>query len=156
MKHLKILVCEDNFQKYESIKDALLSISKSKLNFTFDIERAPNAKTGIIKLQNEDFNFDFLICDMQMPFNNDEGISVDAGCRVLERVKMLCTTGMKTTICSSDIKSRTLMEKMHLGEFHFINFGSFEFINDLTEFIKNGLEETIPTNELNELNEPNK
>ena len=156
MKHLKILVCEDDFQKYESIKDALLSISKSKLNFTFDIERAPNAKTGIIKLRNEDFNFDFLICDMQMPFNNDEGISIDAGCRVLERVKMLCTTGMKTTICSSDIKSRALMEKMHLGEFHFINFGSFEFINDLTEFIKNGLEETIPTNELNELNESNK
>ena len=155
MKHLKILVCEDNFQKYESIKDALLSISKSKLNFTFDIERAPNAKTGIIKLRNEDFNFDFLICDMQMPFNNDEGISVDAGCRVLERVKMLCTTGMKTTICSSDIKSRELMEKMHLGEFHFIDFGSFEFINDLTEFIKNGLEETIPINELNELNELN-
>ena len=57
-----------------------------------------------------------------MPFNNDEGISVDAGCRVLERVKMLCDTGMKTTICSSDIKSRTLMEKMHLGEFHFIDF----------------------------------
>jgi len=56
---------------------------------------------------------------------------------------------MKTTICSSDIKSRVLMEKMHLGEFHFIDFGSFEFINDLTEFIKNGLEETIPTNELN-------
>ena len=155
MKHLKILVCEDNFQKYKSIKDALLSISKSKLNFTFDIEIAPNAKTGIIKLQNEDFNFDFLICDMQMPFNNDEGISVDAGCRVLERVKMLCTTGMKTTICSSDIKSRALMEKMHLGEFHFIDFGSFEFINDLTEFIKNGLEETIPTNELSELNELN-
>lgn len=155
MKHLKILVCEDNFQKYKSIKDALLVISKSN-NFTFDIERAPNAKTGIIKLQNENFNFDFLICDMQMPFNNDEGISVDAGCRVLERVKMLCTTGMKTTICSSDIKSRALMEKMHLGEFHFINFGSFEFINDLTEFIKNGLEETIPTNEPNELNESNK
>ena len=104
----------------------------------------------ITELQNEDFNFDFLICDMQMPFNNDEGISVDAGCRVLERVKMLCTTGMKTTICSSDIKSRALMEKMHLGEFHFINFGSFEFINDLTEFIKNGLEETISINELNE------
>ena len=38
---------------------------------------------------------------------------------------------------------------MHLGEFHFIDFDSFEFINDLTEFIKNGLEETIPTNELN-------
>ena len=155
MKHLKILVCEDNFQKYESIKDALLGISKSKLNFTFDIERAPNAKNGIIKLQNENFNFDFLICDMQMPFNNDEGISVDAGCRVLERVKMLCTTGMKTTICSSDIKSRVLMEKMHLGEFHFIDFGSFEFINDLTEFIKNGLEETMPLNESNEPNEPN-
>ena len=153
MKHLKILVCEDNFQKYESIKDALSIISKSKLNFTFDIERAPNAKTGIIKLQNENFNFDFLICDMQMPFNNDEGISVDAGCRVLERVKMLCETNMKTTICSSDIKSRVLMEKMHLGEFHFIDFGSFEFINDLTEFIKNGLEETMP---LNESNEPNK
>ena len=64
MKHLKILVCEDNFQKYESIKDALLSISKSKLNFTFDIERAPNAKTGIIKLQNEDFNFDFLMLEV--------------------------------------------------------------------------------------------
>jgi hypothetical protein len=63
---------------------------------------------------------------------------------------------MKTTICSSDIKSRVLMEKMHLGEFHFIDFGSFEFINDLTEFIKNGLEETIPLNEPNELNEPNK
>ena len=154
MKHLKILVCEDNFQKYESIKDALLVISKSN-NFTFDIEIAPNAKTGIIKLQNENFNFDFLICDMQMPFNNDEGISVDAGCRVLERVKMLCTTGMKTAICSSDIKSRALMEKMHLDEFHFINFGSFEFINDLTEFIKNGLEETIPTNELNVSNELN-
>ena len=76
MKHLKILVCEDNFQKYESIKDALSIISKSKLNFTFNIERAPNAKTGIIKLQNENFDFDFLICDMQMPFNNDEGISV--------------------------------------------------------------------------------
>jgi hypothetical protein len=45
------------------------------------------------------------------------------------------------------------MEKMHLGEFHFIDFGSFEFINDLTEFIKNGLEETMP---LNESNEPNK
>ena len=45
---------------------------------------------------------------------------------------------------------------MHLGEFHFINFGSFEFINDLTEFIKNGLEETIPTNELNEQNISNK
>ena len=44
----------------------------------------------------------------------------------------------------------------HPGEFHFINFGSFEFTNDLTEFIKNGLEETIPTNELNELNESNK
>jgi hypothetical protein len=44
---------------------------------------------------------------------------------------------MKTTICSSDIKSKELMEKMHLGEFHFIDFGSFEFINDLTEFIKN-------------------
>ena len=156
MKHLKILVCEDDFQKYESIKDALSVISKSKLNFTFDIERAPNAKTGIIKLQNENFNFDFLICDMQMPFNNDEGISVDAGCRVLERVKMLCETNMKTTICSSDIKSRVLMEKMHLGEFHFIDFGSFEFINDLTEFIKNGLEETMPPNELNESNEPNK
>ena len=156
MKHLKILVCEDDFQKYESIKDALSVISKSKLNFTFDIERAPNAKTGIIKLQNENFNFDFLICDMQMPFNNDEGISVDAGCRVLERVKMLCETNMKTTICSNDIKSRVLMEKMHLGEFHFIDFGSFEFINDLTEFIKNGLEETMPPNELNELNEPNK
>ena len=40
MKHLKILVCEDNFQKYESIKDTLSIISKSKLNFTFDIERA--------------------------------------------------------------------------------------------------------------------
>jgi hypothetical protein len=60
---------------------------------------------------------------------------------------------MKTTICSSDIKSRALMEKMHLGEFHFIDFGSFGFINDLTEFIKNGLEETIPLNVSNELNE---
>lgn len=140
---------EDDYQKYESIKDTLLAISKSKLNFTFDIERVNNAKNGIIKLQNENFNFDFLICDMQMPFNNDEGISIDAGCKVLERVKILCTTNMKTTICSSDIKSRALMEKMHLGEFHFINFASFHFVEDLTEFIKNGLEETIEPNESN-------
>ena len=152
MKHLKILVCEDNFQKYECIKDVLSIIAKLEPKFTFDIYREINAKGGIIKLQNENFNFDFLICDMQMPFNNDEGISVDAGCRVLERVKLLCTTGMKTTICSSDIKSRALMEKMHLGEFHFIDFGSFEFINDLTEFIKNGLEETMPLNESNKSN----
>jgi CheY-like chemotaxis protein len=87
-------------------------IAKLEPKFTFDIYREINAKGGIIKLQNENFDFDFLICDMQMPFNNDEGISIDAGCRVLERVKMLCTTGMKTTICSSDIKSKELHQQI--------------------------------------------
>lgn len=140
MKHLKILVCEDNHNKYENIKDTLSLISKIEPNFTFEIQREINAKGGIIKLQKENFNYDFLICDMQMPFNNDESISIDAGCRVLERVKILCTSGMKTTICSSDIKSKELMEKMHLGEFNFIDYGSNNFVKDLIEFIKNGLE----------------
>ena len=106
-----------------------------KLNFIPKIKRTACAKACIIDLSENKYKYDFLICDMQMPFNKDERISIDAGIKVLERVRYFCDTQMFTTICSSDRASFNLMKKASLdNDFDFIHFG-LDFLIDLENYL---------------------
>ena len=131
---ITFMICEDSSDKYEGICQGINWLG-NKLNFIPKIKRTACAKACIIDLSENKYKYDFLICDMQMPFNKDERISIDAGIKVLERVRYFCDTQMFTTICSSDRASFNLMEKASLdNNFDFIHFGS-SFLIDLENYL---------------------
>lgn len=125
----KILICEDSFHKFEGIERAIMNLFDE-----VEITRVSYAKAAIIELKENPEKYDYLIQDMQLPINSDSRIDIKGGIYVLHQIERR-EYKIKYCICSSDNSSYNTMVENGFEEIPFINYSSFEFRNDLKEFL---------------------
>ena len=98
-----------------------------------NIKEADDGDNALVMLKNE--KFDFLIQDMFLPINSDGRIDNKGGIYVLEQMKYR-DIDVKTCVCSSDSVSYKYMVDRNFRNTPFVDFSSFQFRNDLIEFLK--------------------
>ncbi len=125
---IKVLISDDDTFKSESIRDVVLSVfPKAK------ITTVECAKSSITELLNN--KYDILIQDMFLPINENERIDNKGGIYVLEQMKYR-DIDVKTCVCSSDSISYKYMVDKDFRNTPFVDFSSFQFRNDLIEFLQ--------------------
>ena len=125
---MKILISEDNDQKFKSILNVVLSVYPEA-----EVTRATYSKEGVVLLKNERFNF--LIQDMFLPINSDSRIDNKGGIYALNRIRHR-NIDVKYCICSSDAISYESMKEAGFQDTPFIDYSSFNFQMDLIKFLK--------------------
>ena len=131
---MKILICEDNERKYNDIREAIrIVMPEAKITW------CKYAKTGVLELKNNEY--DFLIQDMQLPLNIDDGIDFKGGIYVLHRLQHSQHTydmnrDIKVCVCSSDIASKDILTSEGF-DIPFIEYTSYTFVSDIKEFLTN-------------------
>lgn len=126
---MKILISDDDDFKAGCIEEVVLVVYPKAT-----IVRTKFAKAGILELiKNSDY--DILIQDMFLPINENERIDNKGGIYVLEQMKYR-DIDVKTCVCSSDSISYKYMVDKNFRNTPFIDFSSFQFRNDLIEFLK--------------------
>lgn len=125
----RILVCEDSDHKYDGIEKTILRLFNE-----VEIKRVKYAKAAIIEIKENEDKYDYLIQDMQLPINSDSRIDIKGGIYVLGQLERR-NFNIKYCICSSDNSSYKSMVENGYQDVPFINYSSFEFVNDIKEFL---------------------
>ena len=100
---MKILISEDNYQKFKSILNVVLDVYPEA-----EVTRATYSKEGVVLLKNK--KFDFLIQDMFLPINSDSRIDSKGGIYALNKIKHR-KIDVKYCVCSSDVISYESMKE---------------------------------------------
>ena len=126
----RIIVCEDDNRKFEGIEKTILRLFKE-----VEIKRVKYAKAAIIEIEENPNKYNYLIQDMQLPINSDDGIDIKGGIYVLGQIKYR-QIDIKYCICSSDNSSYKSMVENGYADVQFINYSSFQFSEDIKEFLE--------------------
>lgn len=126
---MKILISDDDNFKADCIEEVVLVVYPKAT-----IIRTKCAKAGLLELiKNSDY--DILIQDMFLPINENERIDNKGGIYVLEQMRYR-EIDVKTCVCSSDSVSYKYMVDKNFAKTPFVDFSSFQFRDDLIEFLK--------------------
>jgi hypothetical protein len=126
----RILICEDDNRKFEGIERTILRLFNE-----VEIKRVKYAKAAIIEIKENPDKYNFLIQDMQLPISSDDGIDTKGGIYVLNQIEYR-QIDIKYCICSSDNSSYRSMIEAGYENIPFINYGSFQFSEDIKEFLE--------------------
>ena len=126
----RIIVCEDDNRKFEGIEKTILRLFKE-----VEIKRVKYAKAAIIEIKENPEKYNYLIQDMQLPINSDSRIDIKGGIYVLGQLKRR-EYNIKYCICSSDNSSYKSMIENGYADVPFINYSSFQFSEDIKEFLE--------------------